>query len=198
MKKVIFVIFIIIVLGVGWYLLSPFFIDKTVDEAFPEVSVPLVIPTEEEMLEMSDEELEKIKTEIMDTAAEEPDKVMEEPMPEPKKISQGLFSGADAFHLGSGSAGIYELADGSKVLRFENFSVVNGPDLRVLLAEHPNPVNRDDVQVGYIELAKLKGNKGNQNYGISNDIDVEKYKSVVIYCKPFHVLFSTASLAFNR
>jgi len=73
--------------------------------------------------------------------------------------------------------------------------VTNGPDLRVLLVGHTDPKTRDDVMDGdYVELDNLKGNKGNQNYELSADIDITAYQSVVIYCKPFHVVFSTALL----
>jgi hypothetical protein len=44
-------------------------------------------------------------------------------------------------------------------------------------------------------LGSLKGNLGNQNYEIGADIELSKYKSVVIYCKPFHVVFATATLS---
>lgn len=47
---------------------------------------------------------------------------------------------------------------------------------------------------GYVDLGKLKGNKGNQNYTIPDDVDVAAQGSIVIYCKPFHVIFSVASL----
>ena len=47
---------------------------------------------------------------------------------------------------------------------------------------------------GYVDIGSLKGNVGNQNYELSGDIDVSAVGSVIIYCKPFHVLFSAAPL----
>jgi hypothetical protein len=35
---------------------------------------------------------------------------------------------------------------------------------------------------------------GNQNYDIPAGTDLSRYQSVVIYCKPFHVVFATATL----
>ena len=55
-------------------------------------------------------------------------------------------------------------------------------------------VNTADDLGEYIELAKLKGNKGTQNYEIPDGVDASEYNSVVIYCKPFHVVFNTANL----
>ena len=77
-------------------------------------------------------------------AADMPDKVIEEPAADaqPEVIWQGQFQDADSFHQGSGEATIFQLPDGSYVLRFENFEVTNGPDLHVLLANHPVPADR--------------------------------------------------------
>ena len=111
-------------------------------------------------------------------------------------VKQGMFRDADSFHQGEGSATLYQLPDGSYVLRFEDFRVTNGPDLRVLLAGHPDPQNRNEVQgPGYVELGKLKGNIGNQNYPLPEGLSPDEYGSVVIYCKPFHVVFSVAPLS---
>jgi hypothetical protein len=96
--------------------------------------------------------------------------------------------------MGSGDARIYALADGNLILRLENFSVTNGPDLHVLLAENPSPQDSDSLGV-YLDLGSLKGNLGNQNYDIPAGTDINQFKSVVIYCLPFHVVFSTADLA---
>ena len=117
------------------------------------------------------------------------------PPPEPIALASGSFRDADSFHQGSGSATIYLLPDGSHLLRLEDFKVTNGPDLRVLLAEPGDPMSRDELQAGgYVHLAKLKGNMGNQNYEIPADINLDEQNSVIIYCMPFHVIFSVAPL----
>ena len=88
---------------------------------------------------------------------------------------------------------------GEYLLRLEEFKVTNGPDLRVLLSAHPDPMSRSEVKDdGYVELGKLKGNIGNQNYEIPSGVDISGYRSVVIYCKPFHVIFSVAPLSAAR
>ena len=76
--------------------------------------------------------------------------------------------------------------ESSTFLRFEDFEVTNGPDLRVYITQD------GDVKNG-IHLEKLKGSKGNQNYELNN-IDIEQYNSVVIYCQPFGVYFGEAEL----
>jgi len=106
---------------------------------------------------------------------------------------RGTFGGADDFHQGSGTAVIVRTG-AQRILRFEEFRVTNGPDLYVYLAEHAQPRSRQDVAQGYLSLGKLKGNVGAQNYEIPPETDLAKYRSVVIYCQPFHVVFATAAL----
>lgn len=175
-------------LVVGWWLGSPLFLDTEVDEAFP-MAAGAVIP--------DDMTVEDVEAEMVDAAAE-PDVSTSDPMPdstEPVELSSGTFAGADDLHQGSGTATIYELEDGSRVLRFEDFDVTNGPDLRVILTPADNVTSRDDVtSAGYIELGALKGNVGDQNYEIPDDVALDEYATVVIYCQPFHVVFATAEL----
>ncbi len=35
----------------------------------------------------------------------------------------------------------------------------------------------------YVEIGKLKGNQGAQNYDIPAAVDLQKYNAVVIYCE---------------
>lgn len=175
----------------GWWLGSPLFLDDEVDEAFP-LSATAFVPDD-----MTQDEVEA----AMEQAAESPVVMEDEPMPAepsqptgPVAVLSGSFQGADDFHQGSGAATVYELEDGSNVLRFEDFEVTNGPDLHVLLVPNGAPVGRDDL-TGYVDLGELKGNVGNQNYEIPPDIDISEFGSIVIYCVPFHVLFATATLS---
>ena len=134
--------------------------------------------------------------ERMEAAAQAEDPVEEpmmEAMEEPEVIAllTGEFEDGDPFHTGEGTATVYRLADGRHVVRFENFRVRNGPDLRVILT----PVGREDVLAdGYIELGELKGNVGNQNYFFPEGIDPGDYAAVIIYCWPFRVVFAEAVL----
>jgi hypothetical protein len=152
------------------------------------------IPNAEAMAQMSAEERQALEDRVMEAALALPDNSMDETTPaDPVALREGQFQDADSFHQGSGTATIYELPDQSRILRFEDFSVTNGPDLHVLLATSPTPTSRDDLGE-YIDLGSIKGNVGNQNYTIPADVDLTQYGSVVIYCMPFHVVFSTATL----
>lgn len=176
------------VLGVAWWLVSPLFLTVTVKEDFP-MAEKAVVPEN-----MTRSEVENVLAGMAKTSQEKME-AMSETMTAAAKIKVGSFRDADAFHRGSGQATIYRLEDGSLVLRLENLNVTNGPGLHVLLARHANPERNSDVKdVGFVELARLKGNVGDQNYPIPAEVDVAAHKSVVIYCKPFQVIFSVASL----
>ena len=207
------VIVLIPIVLVAWWLISPLFIDKSVDEELP-FTVGAVIPAD-----MTRVEVEQIMAGMAKGGQE-----MTEPMPamdgatltskevsrvtqlplrlldpgapaEPTKIKSGRFRDADGAHKGSGEAVIYRGSDGLNLLRLENLQVTNGPALHVILSPHANPQSREDLKTpGYVDLGSLKGNVGNQNYPIPEGVDVDALGSVVIYCMPFHVIFSVASL----
>lgn len=175
------------VLALAWWLGSPLFIDSAVSEEFP-MSAGAVVP--------DDMTAEEVEAEMEEAAGSADSEVVEE-MPEesgPIALLSGHFADFDDSHRGSGTATIYQLEDGSHVLRLEDFEVTNGPDLHVLLVPTSEPDSREAID-GYVDLGSLKGNIGDQNYEIPPDIDPGQFGSIVIYCQPFHVLFSTAPLS---
>jgi hypothetical protein len=180
------VIAVIVAIPVGWYLLSPLWINEKVNESFP--TAPASVPTEES-IPMPE------PTAAMATAMAEPDTMMEEPMPsvEMSVLLQGSFY--DIIHVGGGQALVYQLADGSRVLRLQDFEVDNGPDLHVYLVPiDPVPSSVGTEIPGSVDLGKLKGNIGDQNYEIPADLDLSQFQSVVIWCQPFRVPFTAAPL----
>lgn len=171
-----------------WWLISPLFVSTTVEEELP-LARSAVVP-----MNMTRDEVEKVMAGMAKV-----DQEMSEEMPHAitraVAIKSGAFRDADAFHKGSGRATIYRLTDASHILRLENLKVTNGPALHVLLTQHPNPQTNAEVKPqGYMDLGRLKGNIGSQNYPIPGGVDLSAQKSVVIYCKPFQVIFSIAPL----
>jgi len=186
LMTIIFVLGLIIGIPVGWYLLSPLWTNVEVNESFP--TAPVSVSTDESMPEAE-------PTAAMATAMAEPDKVMEDEMPsvEMSVLSQGSFY--DIAHLGAGQALVYQLADGSHVLRLQDFEVDNGPDLHVYLVPIDPVPDSVGVEIpGSVDLGKLKGNIGDQNYEIPADLDLSQFQSVVIWCQPFRVPFTAAPL----
>ncbi len=109
----------------------------------------------------------------------------------PASLSSGAF--VSAAHATSGTATIYKLDDGSRILRLANFSTSNGPKVHVILADHA--ISGNDVEdAKSVDLGDLKGNTGNQNYVIPANVNLDDVKSVAIYCERFHVNFGAASL----
>ena len=106
-----------------------------------------------------------------------------------RALATGTFEKIDIIHQGSGTAKLIE-ADGKTILRFEDFSVTSGPDLYVYLSKSETPTGDVESLGDYLDLGLLKGTMGNQNYELpagSGD-----YKTAVIWCKRFGVLFSYA------
>ena len=113
----------------------------------------------------------------------------------PPILVRGSFTRVDPLHAAEGTAAIHRLADGKLVLRLEDFKSTNGPDLFVGLSGHPMPRSRRDVHdQGYEQIQMLKANEGNQNYDLPAELDLSKFRSVVIYCRAFSVVFSSAEL----
>ena len=112
------------------------------------------------------------------------------------RVASGQFSVVDSIHKGEGTAAIVRLADGQWVLRLDDdFRVTNGPDLYVYLSGAAAPRSSAELHSqGAFEVAQLKGNVGSQNYELPRDLDVEQFRSVVIYCRRFTTVFSTAEL----
>ena len=114
-----------------------------------------------------------------------------------KALARGEFHNADK--AGKGTATVYELADGKRVLRLSGFVTDNGPDLHVRLIAADDA--RDTASVAktdYVQLARLKGNKGNQNYELQGKVDLGKYRVVSIWCNRFSVNFAAAPLTLTR
>jgi hypothetical protein len=111
----------------------------------------------------------------------------------PVVLVAGNFHGVA--HDGKGAATIYQLPDGKKVLRFTEFETSNGPDVQVYLVAAEDANDNDTVtNAGFIHVGALKGNVGDQNYDLSSDVDLNKYKAVTIWCRRFGVNFATAPL----
>jgi hypothetical protein len=108
-----------------------------------------------------------------------------------------LLSGAfhSVAHETRGAATVHDLGGGRRVVRFTGFATSNGPDVRVYLVAAPDASDNETVtRAGFIELGRLKGTEGDQNYEIPADADLGTYRAVTIWCRRFSVNFATAPL----
>ena len=186
------------VVVIGGLLASPLFYETEIDEQLPVVldkiepglSLVKFSNMDDEPRQVLVEKMpEKVKEMVMEESAKSPKSVSEgmEMMGEEQSIvlvKSGDFEGL-AGHNAEGLAKIIQVNE-MTFLRFEDFQVTNGPDLRVYITPD------GDVKKG-IHLEKLKGSKGSQNYELIG-IDIEQYNTVVIYCQPFGVYFGQAEL----
>ena len=108
----------------------------------------------------------------------------------PATVATGEFSGTDDFHYGSGTASIIETAPGVHILRLEDFSVRNGPDLFVYLSP-----DADGYVDTALELGRLKATDGSFNYELPPGTDPSAFASALIWCKQFSHLFAVAPFA---
>ena len=202
-------------IGFAIWALTPYLYSRRVDEPFPAAApVPTAAMAEagamsEPTAAMADAGAMSEPTAAMadagamsePTAAMADAGAMSEPTAltasEPVALVAGsLVPGSTPGDRASGSATIYRLTDQSHVLRLEEFATTNGPDLFVVLSRNANP-DADGIgdKGSYVQLEALKGNKGSQNYTLPADLDPSGYKSVVIWCRTFNVVFGYAALA---
>lgn len=202
-RRILIVIAIIIaipVLGLAYWLGSPLFRDDVVNEDLLDgITFVTNAPTDPVDLPTTIPDAPTSVSEITvpPTIPPEPTAevvAVEQEQPTATEIIRGNFRDADSFHHGSGDAILFSLSDGRHLLRFENFNVTNGPDLQVYLVPRTNAEGSSVDISGYIDLGQLKGNTGNQNYFIDAGVAIPENASVVIWCEPFAVLFSVASL----
>ncbi len=164
MKRRTWILGLVVLGGVGWYLFRP------------------------ELLFVNKKVNEGLVTASAATAGQ-----ASEGATAPVSILAGQFH--SVAHETKGTASVHDLGGGRRVLRLTEFATSNGPDVRVyLVAAQDASDNATVTKAGYIELGKLKGNEGDQNYEIPAGADLTKYRAVTIWCHRFSVNFATAPL----
>lgn len=113
--------------------------------------------------------------------------------PSAQTLVSGAFHGVA--HPTEGSATVYRLGDGSRILRFTSFKTWNGPDVHVYMVAADDAKDNESVKrAGFIDLGTIKGNIGDQNYRLGPNVDLSKYRTVSVWCKRFSINFGAAAL----
>lgn len=99
-------------------------------------------------------------------------------------VYQGSFTGSA--HTTTGTVKLAKDAAGKKYLVFDNFKTDSGPDLRVWLSDDLKGTN-------YAEITNKVIN-GAYQLDVSANVDTDKMRKVLIWCKSFSVLFGSADL----
>ena len=165
-------------LPTGWYLGSPLFIRTALDEPAPTVQPAAPTAT-------SAAPTDGPTSAASNTPSSTPTPVPTTALAEPRTAT---FTGADAFHFGSGTATLIETTPGAWTIRFEDFSVRNGPDLFVYVS--PSAAGYDPAAIA---VGLLKATDGNFNMNLPAGAAIDPTAaSVVIWCKQFAVQFAVA------
>ena len=189
----------------GIYTALPLFINTKINEPLPTVSngdndmaamqqfKDFMEMTEEERIEKGQQMSNEERDMIMKAAAQTNGTTVNEEMTTigeetPTTAYAGMYMGVnDGIHNAEGQAKVIKLGDGSNFLRLEDFRSTNGPDLYVYLST-------DKGNSDFVNLGRLKGNIGDQNYKIPEGTDLSKYDTALIWCQAFSVLFGSAEL----
>lgn len=184
------VVTVVLVVVLVWFQPQALLFDTVVEEDFPIArdDVPGPDPADGGPGETAPTE----ETTPGETTAEPESPPPEEP-PGPVALASGSFESRSRYTV-EGTATVYRLEDGSRILRLEEFSSTNGPDLFVYLTTADSADSDDDLNRDFVDLGVLKGNIGSQNYEIPDDVDLDRYDTVVVWCRRFTVGFGAADL----
>jgi hypothetical protein len=115
---------------------------------------------------------------------------------DPPETDLEILSEGDFERIGYEGKGTATIVDSGKrvEVRFTDFSVEEGPALRVYLSTAPagSPESRYDDD--FVDLGALTAFEGDQSYPLPADVDPGEYRSVVIWCAEFSVGFVVAPI----
>ncbi len=106
-------------------------------------------------------------------------------------------AGGQFVSLDHGTSGVVRVLDlgARRVVRLEGLDTSNGPDLFVYLSTNPAGGTEAAFDDDYVNLGRLKGNQGDQNHELPADVDLARFRSVVVWCDRFDSAFGAADLA---
>jgi len=159
-----------------WFQPQKLFIDERVSEPIPTVTVPTTLPVPAAGAGAG--------ASTTTTTAAAPT--------EPVELARGEFVSRD--HGTTGVARVLELADGRRIVRLEGLDTSNGPDLYLYLTANPAAGGEGAFDDDYVDLGRLQGNQGDQNYDLPEDTDLRRYGTVLIWCDRFDSAFGAADL----
>ncbi|MGK7930160.1 MAG: DM13 domain-containing protein [Microcystaceae cyanobacterium] len=112
-------------------------------------------------------------------------------------LSSGQFVTVEQEKMTTGQVRIIS-ENGKRYLELDNqFTTAEGPDVELLLHKKSKvgvKLSENENKNEYITLARLKSFQGAQRYEIPADVDLDVFKSVVIWCRKFNVTFAYSSL----
>lgn len=165
-------ILLVLTLAFAWWTVSPLFLTTTASEALPTARPPAATTS----------------AAPTGTAAAS---ATPSPAPtDPVVLARGELQYIDELHRGSGPVLLLSVGT-THYVRFEEVVIQNGPDLHVYLARGTGGAYDGERD---LYLGTLKATNGSFNYELPADIDLAEYRSVVVWCRAFSVLFTWADL----
>lgn len=81
--------------------------------------------------------------------------------------------------------------DGQKIIRFlDDFEARKGPDLKIFISPQSiDEVSGRTATEGALFLGLLKATKGTQDYILPNNTNLADYRSVLVHCEKYSVLW---------
>jgi hypothetical protein len=109
-------------------------------------------------------------------------------------LLEGNFVAMDSVHKGTGLVNIVKQDNGDLKLRFIDVNIADGPGLVIYLSKKSSFSGIHDDPGIYVDLGDLPQNTGNFSVSIPNTTNLDQYHSVMIWCDPFDVVFTFATL----
>lgn len=111
----------------------------------------------------------------------------------PKALASGSFH--QVAHKGEGTATIYLLPSGVRVLRLTNFRTAEREDLLLYLISAPDALENETVKHSEVfSLGQLQGSEGNQEYLLPDSLNLTRFHAVTVWSPKYEVNFTTAAL----
>ena len=105
-----------------------------------------------------------------------------------RQVETGRFTPVNSRNNTEGTFTIVEV-NGRQYIRFsDDFQVSQGPDLEIILHKK-SVVPASIAEKDYVSLAPIQRFSGSQLYAVPENVDVQDYASVAVWCEEFNVTF---------
>ena len=114
------------------------------------------------------------------------------------------YADAHALHAGEWTTKKYSIKGGWKIVKEDGkhyieldsaFKTKNAPDLKLFLSKQAiQSTNGKNATDNAVLVSELKSNKGAQRYLIPSNINVADYKTLLLHCEQYSVLWGGSTL----
>ena len=109
--------------------------------------------------------------------------------PASQVLRQGDLKQLNAADFGHGKVEVVQVGD-ARYLRFDNVEIAAAPDMFAYLSD-----GTDGRPGNFTDLGRVKATSGSFNYTLPSGLDLSRVRSVVVWCRTFHVTVTYALLS---